>query len=53
MLANDEIHLWRERGFDITNFLYKIDHTNPDELVEAVSTIKDHHPDEVVFVEAA
>ena len=51
VLSVDELSDLRSRGFDITDFHGQIDPTDPDEVDEAVDTIRLHHPSQVVWVE--
>ena len=53
VLSADELSDLRSRGFDITDFHGQIDPANPEEVDEAVDTIRQHHPGQVVWVEYA
>ncbi len=51
VLAESELERLRASGVDITNFTRLIDSTNAEAIDQAVCTIREHHPNENVWVE--
>ncbi len=51
VLSVDELSALRSLGFNITDFDSQIDPSDPEEIDEAVETIRLHHPGQVVWVE--
>jgi pectate lyase len=51
VLSVDELSDLYVRGFNINNFHNQIDPGDPEEVDEAVDTIRLHHPGQVVWVE--
>ena len=49
ILSENELTLYRNQGFQITNFFYTINST--DTIEEALTTISEHHPNEPIFIE--
>jgi hypothetical protein len=52
LLTVEEIRQLRDRGVNVTDFAHEIGSSDLDALADAVSTIKEHHPGESVWVEA-
>jgi len=52
VLTADELTALRARGIRITDFTHEISSNEPDEIADAVSTIREHHPGETIWVEA-
>ena len=50
VLSADEIHEWREAGWDLTTFSSRLDVADP---CAVIHILREHHPDEVIWVEAA
>ncbi len=51
--ADLELKNLRASGIDVTNFTKLIDRANSSEIEQAVGTIKEHHPNEYIWVEYA
>lgn len=41
----------RAEGFDLTNFVYWIDPADEVAVQDAVEAIREHHPDQVLYIE--
>jgi hypothetical protein len=41
----------RAEGFDLTNFVHWIDPADESAVQDAVETIREHHPDQVLYIE--
>jgi hypothetical protein len=52
VLTAEELTRLRARGLKITDFTGEISSNEPDEVADAVSTIREHHPGEPIWVEA-
>jgi hypothetical protein len=52
VLTAEELTQLRARGLKITDFTHEISTSEPDEIADAVSTIREHHPGEPIWVEA-
>jgi hypothetical protein len=52
VLTAEELTQLRARGLKITDFAHEISSNEPDEIADAVSTIREHHPGEPIWVEA-
>jgi hypothetical protein len=52
VLTAEELTQLRARGLKITDFTHEISSNEPDEVADAVSTIREHHPGEPIWVEA-
>jgi hypothetical protein len=50
VLSHGEIAILRRRGFDVSVFSYAVQ--TPEDIECAVSTLREHHPDQPVWVEA-
>ena len=48
VLSSDEISDLRARGCDVTTFSYAFSHAD----LDVISTIREHHPDEPLWIEA-
>jgi len=51
ILTLEELSELRERGFNVTNFSSEIYPEDQDAVADAISTIKEHHPNELLWVE--
>ena len=51
ILESGEINELRKIGMDITNFTYYINPDNKQEVLGALSTISEHHPDQSIWTE--
>ncbi|MCV6623460.1 MAG: hypothetical protein OIF51_17105 [Cellvibrionaceae bacterium] len=51
VLSSEEVNFIRSRNIDITDFSYRIDPGNKQELEAALSIISEHHPGEKVWVD--
>lgn len=51
VLTPKELDELRAIGLSVTNFTRKIDFADPEELADAISTIREHHPGEPIWVE--
>ena len=51
VLSDAELSDLRSRGIEVTVFFHQINSASPAEIAEAVSTIQEHHPSSVVWVE--
>ncbi len=51
ILTASELKDLRDRGADVTDFSYEIDLNEVDVIDDAIETIKEHHPDQVIWVE--
>jgi hypothetical protein len=52
LLTAEELSRSRDRGIKVTDFAHEIRSDDLDALTDAVSTIKEHHPGESVWIEA-
>jgi hypothetical protein len=52
ILTAEELKQLRARGFKIADFTHQISSNEPDEIADAVSSIREHHPGESIWVEA-
>ena len=52
ILSSRELRDLRARGHSVTDFSYSIDQSDPEAMMDAVSTIREHHPHEPLWVEA-
>lgn len=46
-----ELNRLRSEGYDLTDFMYWIDPSDASSVQEAVETIREHHPAQVLFIE--
>lgn len=51
VLSAEELASIRSLGVEVTNFTSEIDRANTGEFEDAVDTILQHHPDQVLWVE--
>lgn len=51
ILTSEELSELHGRGFDVSDFDYEIHPGDLDVVADAISTIKEHHPDELLWVE--
>ena len=51
VIGEDEIRRLRDRGFDVTVFSFPIHTEDRQRMCDVVATIREHHPDDVVWVE--
>ncbi|HTM80615.1 hypothetical protein [Asticcacaulis sp.] len=51
VLTEVELQTYRGKGISITNFTYDIPLNDRAAISDAMETISEHHPDEVVYVE--
>jgi hypothetical protein len=51
LLTSDELRHARDRGLNVTDFDYEIAPGDFDTLADAVSTIKEHHPGQAIWIE--
>lgn len=52
LLSATELAQFRVEGIDITNFANWINPSDSEAVQQAVATIKEHHPNQAIFVEA-
>ena len=52
ILSPHELSELRARGYSVTNFSYAVSQGDRDAMMDAVSTIREHHPDETLWIEA-
>jgi hypothetical protein len=46
-----DLNRLRSEGFNLTDFVYWIDPSDEPLVQEAVETIREHHPDQVLYIE--
>lgn len=51
VLTEAELQTYRGKGINITHFTYDILLTDRTVINEAIETISEHHPDEVIYAE--
>lgn len=51
ILSDAEMVSIRDTGVNLTNFLFRIDPSSLDEIADAVDTVRQHHPDDTIWVE--
>lgn len=51
ILASEELSELHGRGVNVSDFDYEIHPGDLDVVADAISTIKEHHPDELLWVE--
>jgi hypothetical protein len=51
VLSEIELSGLRSNGMEITNFTYSIDPSDHGKVLDAISTIEEHHPGERIWVE--
>lgn len=52
ILSLHELRDLRVRGYSVTDFSYVVNPNDPEVMMDASSTIREHHPDEPLWVEA-
>lgn len=52
ILSPHELSDLRARGYSVTNFSYAIGQDDRDTMLDALSTIREHHPEETLWIEA-
>ncbi len=52
VLSSSELKKLRNNGIKVTNFVYCIDVKNGDEIKESLQIIKEHHPEQKIWVES-
>jgi len=52
VLTTEELAQLRARGLKITDFTHEISSGEPEEIADAISTIREHHPGEPIWIEA-
>ncbi|MGZ5053918.1 MAG: hypothetical protein ACXWAT_03115 [Methylobacter sp.] len=51
IISQSELDSLRSRGADVTNFNYEIGLNEHEVIDDAIETIREHHPDEVIWVQ--
>ncbi|MFC5740810.1 hypothetical protein [Dyella tabacisoli] len=51
LLDELEMKELRTEGFDLTDFVHWIDPVDESAVEEATATIREHHPDQVLYIE--
>ena len=51
VISQSELELLRHSGADVTDFNYVISLNENEVIDDAIETIKEHHPDEVIWVQ--
>ena len=52
VLSNDEIGEIRQSGVDLTTFTRPFDRLSAEAINDAAATVREHHPNEIVWVES-
>lgn len=51
LLSELDMSHYRNKGLLLTNFVHWIDPHHPSQVEDAVATIREHHPHEVLYIE--
>ena len=52
ILAHDRLTTLRSTGVHVTEFTHEVRHENTETLAHAIDVIREHHPDEPIWVES-